>query len=437
MTAVLAAAPSRMAVGAVPRLLGVHRLHHRKGGAEGVHLDHLELFRNRGWACAEFAMDHPDNEESAWRGYFPAQFEPASGLGALASAPRFFYSREARRNFARLLDDFRPDIIHMHGVYHHLTTAIVKPARDRGIPIVYTLHDYKLICPAYHFYTQGAGVCEKCIGGHQWRCLTGRCTGGSLAKDALYALDGLVQWHGGLLRTAIDRFVGPCRFIVEKFAEHGFDRQRLRFVPNFFESADDAPVPAGDARAIREQHGRFILYFGRLSSEKGIDVLIDAASDVGASLVVVGDGPQRRELEARARERGISCVFTGHLKGARLWAYVEAATAVALPSVWYEIAPKSILEAQARAKPTIVSSIGGLPEMVEDGVTGFLAEPADRASLARGLKRLLSLDEKDLAAMGAKARERVSFQFTRERYYREMTQIYADLSPALAMGLQQ
>jgi glycosyltransferase involved in cell wall biosynthesis len=426
---------SRKATGTVPRLLGVHRLHHRKGGAEGVHLDHLELFRNRGWACAEFAMDHPDNEESAWRSYFPTQFEPPSGIGAMASAPRFFWSGEARKNFARLLDDFRPDIIHMHGVYHHLTAAILKPARDRGIPIVYTLHDYKLICPAYHFYTQGGGVCEKCIGGHQWRCLTGRCTGGSLAKDALYALDGLVQWHGGLPRKAIDRFVGPCRFIVEKFAEHGFDRGRLRFVPNFFESADDAPVAAADAQAIRDQHGRFILYFGRLSSEKGVDVLIDAASDVGAALVLVGDGPKRRDLEARARERGMACTFTGHLKGARLWAYVEAATAVVLPSVWYEIAPKTILEAQARAKPTIVSAIGGLPEMVEDGVTGFLAEPANRASLAESLRRLLSMNETALSAMGAMARERVSLRFTRERYYREMTQIYAELCPALAMGL--
>src|SRR5271154_1458948 len=129
MTRAAAPTPSRRPAGAVPRLLGVHRLHYRKGGAEGVHLDHLELFRSRGWECAEFAMDHPDNEESAWRGYFPTRFEPPSGIGSLTSAPRFFWSREARRNFARLLDDFRPDIIHMHGVYHHLTTAIVKPAR--------------------------------------------------------------------------------------------------------------------------------------------------------------------------------------------------------------------------------------------------------------------------------------------------------------------
>ena len=114
------------------RLLAIHRLHHRKGGAEGVHLDHLALFRERGWDCAEFAMAHPDNEASEWSGYFPERFEPSSGIAGLAALPRYFHSGEAREKFARLLDDFKPDIIHAHGVYHHLTNAILKPARDRG-----------------------------------------------------------------------------------------------------------------------------------------------------------------------------------------------------------------------------------------------------------------------------------------------------------------
>ncbi len=414
------------------RLLGVHRLHHRKGGAEGVHLDHLALFRQRGWTCAEFAMDHPDNEASEWRGYFPAEFAPRSDLAGLKALPRFFHSSEARRQFSRLLEDFRPDVIHAHGVYHHLTNSILKPARDRGIPIVYTLHDYKLICPAYHFYTERSGVCEKCRGGRQWNCLTNRCTHGSLAMDALYALDGLVQWHSGALREAAARFVGPCRFIVEKFAEHGFPREKLRYVPNFFESADDAAVSPADVAAIRAAHGRHILYFGRLSPEKGLDVLIDAAASAGASLVIVGDGPKRAELEAQARTLGSRCVFTGHLKGAALWAHVEAASAVALPSVWYEIAPKSILEAQARARPIVTTEIGGLPELVEDGVTGLVVKPGDRVGLAGALRRLLTMSEVDLARMGAKGREQAVASFTRDRYYREMTGIYAELVPALA-----
>jgi glycosyltransferase involved in cell wall biosynthesis len=332
----------------------------------------------------------------------------------------------------RLLDDFRPDIIHAHGIYHHLTNAILKPAKDRAIPIVYTLHDYKLICPAYHFYTEKNGVCEKCRGGQQWRCLTNRCTHGSLAMDALYAVDGLVQWHSGSLRNAVSRFVGPCRFIVDKFAEHGFPREKLRYVPNFFESADDAPTAPAEIAAIREKHGRHIVFFGRLSPEKGVDVLIDAAAAADAPLVIVGDGPKRAELEAQARAIGSRCVFTGHLKGAQLWAHVEAATAIALPTVWYEIAPKSILEAQARSLPIVTTDIGGMPEMVEDGETGLIVEPGNRRALAEALRRMLAMDESERARMGAKGRERALRNFTRDRYYREMTAVYSELTPALA-----
>jgi len=413
------------------RLLAVHRWRHRKGGAEGVHLDHLALFRERGWACADFAVDHPDNEPSDWSGYFPAPFAPRGGVAALASLPRFFHSREAGENFARLIDDFRPDVIHVHGIYHHLTNAILAPARQRGVPIVYTLHDYKLICPAYHFYTPQNGVCERCRGGQQWRCLTNRCTQGPLAMDALYALDGWIQWHGGALRSAVSRFVGPCRFIVDKFAEHGFDREKLRYVPNFFESADDAPVAADDVAALRDARGRHILYFGRLSPEKGIDVLIDAAAAADAPLTIVGDGPQRDALERQARALGARCLFTGHLKGAALWAQVEAATAVALPSLWYEIAPKSVLEAQARGKPVIASRIGGLPELVEHDENGLIVTPGDRQELAGALRLALAMDERSLAAMGAKGREQATTRFTRDRYFREMTALYAELVPAL------
>ena len=287
------------------RLLAVHRWGYRKGGAEGVHLDHLALFRQRGWDCAEFTVDHPDNEPSPWRDYFPAPFDPKPGLAGIGALPRFFHSREAGEKFARLIDDFRPDVIHAHGVYHHLTNAILAPARKRGVPIVYTLHDYKLICPAYHFYTERRGVCEDCRGGRQWRCLTNRCTGGPLAQDALYALDGLVQWHGGALRKSVARFVGPCRFIVDKFAEHGFPRDRLRYTSRISSRAKTTRSPVAargrGSAALRSARGRNIVFFGRLSAEKGVDVLIDAAAAAGAPLTIVGDGPKRAELEAQAR----------------------------------------------------------------------------------------------------------------------------------------
>src|SRR5580700_321578 len=259
------------------RLIGVHRLHHRMGGAEAVHLDHLALFREKGWDCAEFAMDHPLNEPSPFKAYFPSYFEPknAKGFDKISAAARFLHSAEAQRKFAALLDHFRPDIIHAHGIYHQLTPAILKPALERKIPIAFTLHDYKLICPAYHFFRPGVGVCELCRGGRQWNCARHRCAQGTLAADAVYALDGFIQWHRGTLRDRISAFIGPCRFLIDKFAEHGFARDKLHYVPNFFETTDDRPVAPEAVAALRERYGRYLLYFGRLSVEKGLSVLVE------------------------------------------------------------------------------------------------------------------------------------------------------------------
>jgi glycosyltransferase involved in cell wall biosynthesis len=411
------------------RLLGVHRLHHRMGGAEAVHLDHLALFREKGWDCAEFAMDHPLNDPSPYKAYFPKYFEPkhARGFDRIAAAARFLHSGEAQRKFTALLDDFRPDIIHVHGIYHQLTPAILPPAIERKIPIAFTLHDYKLICPAYHFFRPGIGVCELCRGGRQWNCAVHRCAQGSFAADAVYALDGFVQWHRGTSRDAVSAFIGPCRFIVDKFAEHGFPRDKLHYVPNFFETTDDSPVAPQAVAALRERHGRFLLYFGRLSVEKGLTVLVEAAKIAGVDLVFVGEGKEEESLRDEAAALGVRAHFTGHLKGAELWAHVEAATAIALPSIWYEIAPKSILEAQARGKVVITTAIGGLPEMVEHEVTGFVVPPNDPASLGAAIARTFALSESELAGLGAAARAHALATFTRDRYFREMSAIYARL----------
>jgi glycosyltransferase involved in cell wall biosynthesis len=148
-------------------------------------------------------------------------------------------------------------------------------------------------------------------------------------------------------------------------------------------------------------------------------------------LTIVGDGPQRDALEAQAHALGARCLFAGHLQGAALWTQVEAATVVALPSLWYENAPKSVLEALARRKPVVTTRIGGLPEMVEHEENGLLVEPGNRSSLADALRRVLAMDEGSLAAMGAKGREYATTHFTRDRYYREMTAVYAEIVPGL------
>lgn len=411
------------------RMIGVHRLHYRGGGAESVHLDHLMVFREMGWDCAEFVMDHERNEPSEWQDYFPSGFDPAAGglVHKIKQVGRFIHSSEAREKFTRLLDDFKPDIVHIHGLYHHLTPSILKPARERGIPMVFTLHDYALICPANNFYNEKIGICEGCRGGKQWRCATRSCKGGPFTTDAVYALDGFVRWHTGTVRDSVSAFVGPSHFIVEKFAEHGYPREKLFYVPNFFETTDDAPDDHAMIARLRALHGRYVLNFGRLTTEKGVQVLIDACARAKLPLVVAGDGPRRADLEARAAGCGVPVTFVGHQSGAALWSYVSGATAVCLPSIWYENAPKSLLEAQARGKVVIASDVGGMPEMVIDGETGFLVPPGNVGALARALERVFAMSETERADMGERGNLFARTHFTRQRYFDEMTRLYERL----------
>ena len=414
------------------RLLAVHRWRHRKGGAEGVHLDHLALFRERGWACADFAVDHPDNEPSDWSGYFPAPFAPRRGVAGLVSLPRFFHSREAGENFARLLDDFRPDVIHAHGIYHHLTNAILAPARQRGVPIVYTLHDYKLICPAYHFYTPQNGVCERCRGGQQWRCLTNRCTQGPLAMDALYALDGWIQWHGGALKQ---RRLALCRAVP--LHRRQVRRARLRprkvalcaeFLRERRRRARRSRRGRGVARSARPPHPLFrppVAGKGRRRADRRRRGRERAADD-----------RRRRTAARRARSAGARARRALHVhrpsqgRGA-VGARSRRRPRSPCPLFGTRSRPRACSRRRRAASRSITTRIGGLPELVEHGENGLLVEPGDRAGLADALRRALAMDEGSLAAMGAKGRQQATTRFTRDRYYREMTALYAELVPAL------
>ncbi len=417
---------SGQAAGAPGRLLNVHRYRFRKGGAEAVFLDHMELFRSRGWDCAELCMAHAQNPPSPWDAYFPRMYEPKGGIGGILDVPRFVWSGEAKRSMARLLDDFRPDIVHIHGLYHQLTPSVLEPIAARRIPIVFTLHDFKLLCPAYTLFTEQLGMCERCADGAFHHAVRHACLHGSRAVSAVYALDAyLHRWRRSF--DPVDAFVMPSRSILETHAAHGFPRPKLHHVANFFETTTDAATDPALVAEARDRYGRYVVYFGRLSVEKGLHHLIEACALARLPLVLVGDGPEADRLRAQAAASPAPVHFTGYRSGDALWALVEGSLAVALPSIWHEIAPKSVLEAMARGKPVVASRIGGLPEQIEDEVSGLLAAPGDAAALARALDRLAALDPAALRAMGERARQRALTSFTADRYYVAMTTLYAGL----------
>ncbi|HUQ52382.1 MAG TPA: glycosyltransferase, partial [Gammaproteobacteria bacterium] len=347
-------------------LLSVNNYYYPRGGAEVVFFRHNGMLQDAGWSVVPFAMNHRMNVGGAERPEFVAELEYGRESDTLATRLRkglkSVYSFEARGKLGRLIDRSSPDLCHAHNVYHHLSPSILGLVRARGIPLVMTLHDLKLACPAYSMLSHD-GVCERCRDGRLYQVVTHRCMKGSFALSALVMLESYVHRLLGSYLRNVDRFLVPSRFYLDKLVDWGFPAERFEYVPNF--------VAAESYEACYTPGQRFV-YFGRLSREKGIATLIRAAAAAGVGLDIIGTGPQEAELRALAGDHDVR--FLGFLTGAKLNAAVGAARAVVVPSEWYENAPLSVLEGAALGKPLIVARIGGLPELVVENESGWSFE---------------------------------------------------------------
>lgn len=403
------------------RLLAINNYHYRRGGAEAVFLDHMGMFSEAGWDVAPFAMQSDKNLPSPWSRYFVSEIEFGEQPGLLTKlnhAGKIIYSREAQRGIAALVDDFRPEIAHAHNVYHHLSPAIFRTLKTAGIPTVMTAHDLKIACPAYKMLSHGA-VCEKCRNGNITQVLTNRCAKDSVALSGLLLLETAVHRALGLYRDNLDRIVVPSRFYREKLIEWGWPAERLTYIPNFVDPAFLGAEP--------QVEGDYYLFAGRLAPEKGVKTLIEAAGKAGIRLVVAGTGPDEAQLRTLAEKTSADIAFVGHVNGDRLRQLIGAARALVLPSEWYENAPVSVLEAYGLARPVLGTAIGGIPELIEAGHTGLIAQPADPEDLARQLAALEAMGAEGRSALGRAGRRWVEENFSAGAYQQRMLALYAEL----------
>lgn len=403
-----------------PRLLSINNYHYRRGGAEAVYLAHNSLFEENGWDVVPFAMRHPENLPAASARHFVDEIEFGHTYGPLTklkNASRVVYSFQARARIADLIRETPPRIAHAHNVYHHISPAIFPVLRKAGIPVAMTVHDLKIACPAYTMMLRGS-VCEQCRGGRIYNVAANRCIKGSLALSSLVMLESALHRMMGLYESNVSRFVAPSRFFIDKLAAWGWSRDRFAYIPNFVESEQFVPAV---------ETGKGFVYVGRLSPEKGIDTLIRAAARARQPLAIVGTGAEEKRLRQLAVEEGADVTFLGYRTGSALHDAIRSARAVVLPSIWYENAPISILEAYALGRPVIGSDIGGIPELIRDGETGAIVPPGDADTLAAVLARFAAEPPSRLAAMGRAGRALVETEFGRTLYRERMIDLYATL----------
>jgi glycosyltransferase involved in cell wall biosynthesis len=316
-----------------------------------------------------------------------------------------------------LIREARPDVAHLHNVAHQLTPSILAPLREAGIPVVQTLHDYKLICSSYLLFADGE-VCERCASGNHLEAVRRRCHHGSMAKSLLGAAE--MTWHARRgSYDPVDRFLCPSQFMKAKCAAFGVAPERLEHLPYFLDVERYRPDPTP---------GDYVLYVGRLSREKGVSTLLRAAGcRSGRPLVVLGEGPLRDALEADAVNAGVDARFEGYLTGEALHDRIRGAAFVVVPSEWYENLPYAILESFALGKPVLGASMGGIPELVRDGETGRLFPAGDAEALAAAWETLES-DPATLRRMGERARARIETEFDRDTHLTHLVDLYRRLA---------
>jgi glycosyltransferase involved in cell wall biosynthesis len=402
------------------RLLSLNSYHYRRGGSDVVYLEHDALFRELGWETAVMSMHHPRNLESPWSRYFvdELEFGQASGfVDKVVKAGKVVWSREAQAKLRALLGVFRPDVAHLHCIYHHLSPSVLPVLREAGIPVVLTAHDLKLGCPAYKMLNR-TGICERCRDGTVLNVVRYRCIRDSLAASMVVAVESAVQRRLDVYRRHIGRVIAPSRFYRDKLIEWHWSPDQIAYVPNYVDASRFQP---GEAR------GDYFLFAGRLAPEKGVRTLVAAALAADVPLRVAGTGPLEAELRALPGAERVQ--WLGFQTGDALWEQVRGARALVLPSEWYENAPMSILEAYACGTPVIGADIGGIPELIEPQ-TGWVFRSGDVDDLAARLADAAGTAPSALREKGMAGRERVERDFNRARYLEQVLEVYRGLGVA-------
>src|SRR5580704_13046703 len=407
------------------RILFCNKYNYAFSGTEVYLFEAMDLLRSKGHEVALFSMADPRGQSTPYDRHFVPHVDfkkefkkPSEWLHRVGLAGRAIYSREARQRIRAMIADFRPDVAHVRNIYHHLSPSILWELKAQGVPVVYHLNDFKVLCASYNLVLRGE-ACEACKGGEFWHALKEKCYPGWGPRMTLVAEAYVHKWLG-TYRKCVDCFLAPSQFVRDKFVEHGWDPAKFEVLPHF------QPVKAV---AERSAENAPLLYFGRLSPEKGVDDLLQAMQHLpNLRLVVAGDGPERGKLEQLSAQLGLANVeFAGHLRGTELDRAIANSRFTVLPTHAYETLGKTILESYAEARAVVATDMGSRRELVHAGKTGLLYRTGDVEQLTSALQFLSSQPER-ADKMGRAGREQVRQKYTPDAHYEALVGLYERLA---------
>jgi glycosyltransferase involved in cell wall biosynthesis len=399
------------------RILFCNKYNYAFSGTEVYLFEAMDLLRSKGHEVALFSMADPRGSPTPYDRHFVTHVDfkqPTGWFHKAGLAGRAIYSREARRRIRGMIAEFRPDLAHVRNIYHHLSPSILWELKAQRVPVVYHLNDFKVLCASYNLVLRGE-ACEACKGGEFWHALKEKCYPGWGARMTLVAEAYFHKWLG-TYRKCVDCFLAPSQFVRNKFVEHGWDPRAFEVLPHF---------QAVKAVAERRAEDAPLLYFGRLSAEKGLDDLLKAMQLLPSlRLLVAGDGPERGRLERLAAELRLANVeFAGHIQGAELERAIAGSRFSVLPSHAYETLGKTILESYAEARAVVATDLGSRRELVQAGKTGLLYRVGDVEQLAAAI-RFLSSQPELADKMGWAGRDLVQDRYRPEAHYEALIGLY-------------
>ena len=395
------------------KVLLINNFHYLKGGSEAVYFNMADILERAGHQVVFFSCtDARNSTRGANRHFVVANSAVNPAIGAL----RYIYNRSAGRALRALIEEQRPDIAHIHLLWGGLSSSIVKVLKECKVPIVHTAHDYRIVCPAYTFRNGKGDICEQCSGGNYIHCLTNRCSKGKLLQSALMSFEAYFRRAIGAVED-IDGFVFVSRFSYE---------QHLRAIPALQQKQCIVAHNTVDIPAVEAQQGEYYLYFGRLSGEKGLQTLIGAFTALtDQKLKIVGEGPIEQQLREAITTPNIE--MCGYMTGEALRKIVAGAKAIIVPSEWYENNPMTIIEASAMGTPAIGARIGGIPEIIANGKTGYLFTPKSVGELTEAVTKMESLTAEQYSAMRAECKAFAAEKFNPEQLYTKIIKLYQSL----------
>ncbi len=406
------------------KILLANKFYYRRGG-DCIYMLNLEqLLKKHDHEVAIFSMDYPENLDSPWQKYWP------KNMSKLAAFTRPFGDGEVRRKFNALLDDFKPDVVHLNNIHTQLSPVIAELAHARGTRVVWTLHDTKLVCPCYTC-TRNGKWCEECFADKKsvirYKCMPGNIPG------AIIGWREILKWNKERLQACTDKFLPPSQFLADTMVRGGYSTEKMHVLCNFID-IDKVQNPSF-------KKGDYYVFLGRVNSVKGVPTLCKAASQLPYKLIVIGGGELLPELQAQYKDcKNIE--FVGQKNWDEFRPILEGARFMVLPAEWSENNPLTVIESQSLGTPVLGARIGGIPELIcesgcaEDAASkNGAAQNADKDCVANGMT-FVSGDVEDLKTKieqmfaakfdYATIAEAAQARYNAEAYYEQLKMVYRD-----------